>query len=69
MVAPLRRLGDFELLARLSRGGMGEVHLARQLGAHGFSRLVAMKTMNVDLDHDPNARKLFFDEARDDAFA
>lgn len=39
------RLGRYELLFELARGGMGAVHLARAADAHGFGRLVALKTL------------------------
>jgi len=55
-------LGAFKLEARLGRGGMGEVYRARQVGAKGFSQLVAIKRTR------PGRRdweeRSFVDEAR-----
>jgi serine/threonine-protein kinase len=42
------RLGRYELLFELSRGGMGTVHAARLLGAHGFDRVVAIKRLRSE---------------------
>jgi serine/threonine protein kinase len=56
--------GGMELLGRLSSGGMGEVLLARRRGAHGFEKLVAVKTIRGDLARRPDVRQMFLDEAR-----
>jgi serine/threonine-protein kinase len=53
-----------EVVARLSSGGMGEVLLARRVGAHGFEKLIAVKTIRADLVHAENVRRMFLDEAR-----
>jgi eukaryotic-like serine/threonine-protein kinase len=62
---PTRRLvaGRYELLFELARGGMGVVHVARFVGAHGFDRLVAIKEL-LEPDVDPRARESFLEEAR-----
>jgi len=38
-----RRLGKYDLVARIAKGGMAEIYLARQHGMVGFSRLVVVK--------------------------
>ncbi len=42
-------LGPYQLVRRLGRGGMAEVHLAIAHGASGFSREVAIKTLAPEL--------------------
>ncbi|MFH1809487.1 MAG: BREX system ATP-binding domain-containing protein [Pseudomonadota bacterium] len=58
------RIGQYEILKRLARGGMGEIYLARQLGIAGFERLVIVKTMLSDLASESHTVDQFFDEAR-----
>ncbi len=43
---------------------MGEVHLARRKGAHGFEKLIALKTIRPDLLQHEEMRRMFLDEAR-----
>ncbi|WP_367140903.1 MULTISPECIES: protein kinase domain-containing protein [Streptomyces] len=49
-----RRIGPYELLARLGSGGMGDVHLAR-----GPEGTVALKTVRADLAGEPGFRARF----------
>ena len=58
------RLGRYELVSPLARGGMAEVWLARQLGELGFSRTVAIKTIRPELAEDLSFRDMFLNEAR-----
>ena len=61
---PLNQLGDYEILCALKSGGMGQVFLGRKIGAHGFERMVAIKTMLNEIDGQLDARTMFLDEAR-----
>lgn len=56
--------GRYELLYLAGRGGMGDVWCARSQGKHGFSRLVAVKTLTCNLSEDPALREMFREEAR-----
>jgi serine/threonine-protein kinase len=55
--------GKYRLYHRLGFGGMAEVYLAKQLGAAGFEKLVAVKMMRTDRDA-PGLAAMFIDEAR-----
>jgi WD40 repeat protein/serine/threonine protein kinase/tetratricopeptide (TPR) repeat protein len=55
-VPEARRLGDYEVLSELGRGGMGVVYLARQLS---LGRLVALKMLPGDLSGDESALARF----------
>src|SRR5689334_20848628 len=55
--------GSYEVLLCIARGGMASVWAARQHGARGFSRLVALKTVLPELAA-PDLDMMFLDEAR-----
>src|SRR5258706_11713820 len=57
-------LGKYELLSRVGRGGMATVWAARHRGAHGFSRIVALKTMLPELSDDADFQRMFLAEAK-----
>ena len=52
------------IIRRIAQGGMGAVYLAEQLGAEGFTKTVAIKTINRDYLSSPVARDLFIGEAK-----
>ena len=56
-----RRLGSYELLARLGAGGMGEVYRARDVR---LDRIVAIKVLAPHLADEPDFRHRFEREAR-----
>ena len=55
--------GDYTLLKRMARGGMGEVFLAEGVGPQGVQRLVVVKMMLPHVAEDPECLKMFLDEA------
>lgn len=58
------QVAGFEILTKLSSGGMGDVLLARRRGVGGFEKLLAVKTIRGDLARRPDIRAMFLDEAR-----
>jgi serine/threonine protein kinase len=58
------KLGKYQLLAVLGRGGMAEVFLALSRGAMGFDKLAVIKRLREGLADDENFRTMFLDEAR-----
>jgi serine/threonine protein kinase len=63
-VSVVKELGGYEVLHALRQGGMGAVLLGRRQGAHGFERLVAIKTIRTDVALSVDLRRMFMDEAR-----
>jgi hypothetical protein len=60
----VRTLGRYELLTPIGRGGMAVVWAARLRGTHGFSKIVAIKTMLPVLSKDPHFEAMFLAEAQ-----
>jgi len=58
------KLGNYELIFELASGGMASVHVARQVGAAGFERLVVIKRVHRHLLSDREFYDMFRDEAR-----
>lgn len=50
----LKRLGRYEVIAPLGRGGMGEVFIGRAVGEAGFEKPVVIKCLLRELSQDPN---------------
>jgi eukaryotic-like serine/threonine-protein kinase len=58
------QLGKYEVLCRLSMGGMAEIFLALQRGVAGFRKLVVLKQVLPDLAQDPDFVRRFLEEAK-----
>jgi serine/threonine protein kinase len=58
------RLGSYEILRKLTRGGMAEIFLARTSGPSGFEKLVVLKKILGRYADRPRYVQLFLDEAR-----
>ncbi len=58
------RVGRYELLSVIGRGGFALVWLARMRASRGFEKLVAVKAIRPELAVDASFEKMFVDEAR-----
>src|SRR5262245_14918071 len=63
-IEPGSVLGSYEVLYCVARGGMASVWVARQHGARGFTKLVALKTILPDLAVDREFEAMFQEEAQ-----
>lgn len=59
-----RKLGRYEIVAEIARGGMGTVYLARLDGVAGFQRLFAIKLLHQHLADEERFVSMLLDEAR-----
>lgn len=60
----LRALGKYRLLARIGRGGTGDIFLALAQGASGYKKLVVLKCLRAEREEDEPTRRMFLDEGR-----
>jgi serine/threonine protein kinase len=58
------RIGRYEVLRELSRGGMAVLYLARELGPEGVEKLVVLKRILPELAAHREMLAMFLDEAR-----
>src|SRR4051812_20260615 len=56
--------GRYALLRPLAEGGMAQLWLAKQQGAGGFAKLVAVKRMQPQLPQSRRFADMFLDEGR-----
>ncbi len=57
-------VGPYRLLAPLASGGFGQVFVGKRDGPHGFSRVVALKSLVASRSDDVEASAMMVDEAR-----
>ncbi|HEY1554185.1 MAG TPA: serine/threonine-protein kinase [Kofleriaceae bacterium] len=60
----MTRLGRYEIVKSLARGGMAELLLARATGMQAFERHVVVKRIRPDLAEDTRFVQMFLEEAR-----
>ncbi len=58
------RLGSYEIVRKLARGGMAELFLSRTVGPEGFDKLVVLKKILPSHAENPKFVRLFLDEAK-----
>lgn len=64
VLSPGTQIDRFELVCPVGEGGMAQVWIARQRGAHGFEKLFALKAIHPRYADDARFRAMFLDEAR-----
>jgi serine/threonine protein kinase len=62
--APARRLGGYELRAKIADGGMAEVHVARRIDGPHAGEVVAIKTIREEFARNKEFVTMFTDEAK-----
>ena len=61
---PGARLGRYQIIRRLAKGGMAELYLARQIGGGGYEKVVALKRVLPHLAEDLTFVRMFLNEAK-----
>jgi serine/threonine-protein kinase len=63
--ASLHDFGRYEILSQVGKGSFATVYRARMSGAHGFSKIVALKLIDIDLNEDNQSQaRALINEAR-----
>ncbi|MEM1418198.1 MAG: protein kinase, partial [Myxococcota bacterium] len=62
-LAPVGRIGRYDILGRLATGGMAEIFLARESGPHQASRTLVVKRILPHVAEDPEYVESFVAEA------
>ena len=62
--ASARRLGHYELRAKIADGGMAEVFVARRVEGPGAGEVVAIKTIREEFARNKEFVTMFVDEAK-----
>ena len=57
-------IGPYRLIAGIGRGGQAEVFLAVKSGPSGFAKLIVVKIIRPEMEHDLRAREALIAEAR-----
>ena len=57
-------MGNYEVICRLSAGGMAEIFLASRKGLAGFQKPVVLKKILPDIQGQEEFVQMFLDEAR-----
>jgi len=63
-LAEIEQQTKFRFVKKLAEGGMGSVYEAKQEGAEGFEKRVAIKTITADIVEDPRFVDMFIGEAK-----
>ncbi|MHB1845652.1 MAG: serine/threonine protein kinase [Deltaproteobacteria bacterium] len=61
---PVETLGKYQLVSKISEGGMGVLYRATVEGPGGFRRDVALKVIQATVDSDEQFVQMFFEEAK-----
>ncbi len=59
-----RSFGKYDILCRLSTGGMSQIFLAYQKGLAGFRKIVVLKSILPDISGEEDFVSMFLDEAK-----